>query len=128
MVRLAIANRGPASALAIFVLMATLGDAVYAARGVEPSHRFQLLSWFGTAFLIAHWVEADSRRLGVGGYLDQGLIMLGVWPIALPYYLFKTRQWRGFIALSGFAALFAITYAMALALFFALTALSDHGG
>src|SRR5262245_22888885 len=103
-------NRGATFALALFLFVANAAGALYAARGVQPSEAFLWLCYLVVAFLVAHWVLVDERRLGIPGSVDQGWFLFAVWPLALPYYLFRTRRWRGFIALGWFVALFLATW------------------
>jgi hypothetical protein len=110
--RTAIPNPGSTVALTIFLLLANVGSGLYAANRRHPSEAFLWICYLVGALLIAYWVLADSRRLGVPGSVDQGLYLFAVWPLALPYYVFKTRRGRGFVTLAGFAALFLATYVL----------------
>jgi hypothetical protein len=110
-------------ALGTFLLLINLANAMYALSGVPPSGPFLLVGYGGAALIVAYWILADSRRLGLAGSVDQGWFVFAAWPLALPYHLFKTRGWRGAITLLGFVGLFALTYAMSLAVFFAARAI-----
>ena len=104
-------NLGATLALSVFLVVANVGNGLYAAHGLQPSEAFAWICYISVALLVAYWVQADSRRLGVPGSVDQGWFLFAIWPLALPYYLFRTRKWKGFITLAGFVALFAVTYA-----------------
>ena len=114
MKRAKIPNLGATLALSLFLVVANVGNGLYAAHGLQPSEAFLWICYLGTALLVAYWVLADSRRLGVRGSVDQGWFLFAVWPLALPYYLFRTRHWKGFVTLAGFLALFAVTYAISI--------------
>lgn len=105
-------NPGATLALTAFLVVANVGNGLYAAHGLQPSEAFRWICYVAVALLVAYWVMADSRRLGVPGSIDQGWFLFAIWPLALPYYLFRTRKWRGFVGLAGFFALFAVTYAL----------------
>ena len=101
-------------------LLANLGNALYAVGGRAPSGGFALLCYVGFGDAVAYWVHADNRRLGRLDWLDQGWLLFALWPVALPYHLFKTRGGRGAITLAGLIALFIAIYAVSLLAFFAL--------
>src|SRR5215213_8386035 len=109
-----IPNRSVTAMLAGFLLLANVGAALYAARGIEPSSSFQTLYYVGTAWLVAWWVLADCRRLGMTVSIDHGWFVFMTWPISLPYHLFKTRGMRGWLALLGSRAMFAVTYVISI--------------
>jgi len=110
MQRTAIPNSGATAALAVFLVLANVGSGLYAANRRHPSEAFLWICYLVVALLVAYWILADSRRLGVPGSVDEGLYLFAVWPLALPYHLFKTRRGRGFVTLAGFVALFIATY------------------
>jgi hypothetical protein len=101
-------------------LLANLGNALYALGSRAPSGGFALLYYMGFGYAVAYWIHADNRRLGRVDWLDQGWLLFALWPVALPYHLFKTRGWRGAVTLAGLIALFLATYAVGLLAFFAL--------
>jgi hypothetical protein len=119
-------NPGWTLALGVFLLAIGIGDALYAAHGLEHSDLFVAIFYFGTALLMACWILADCRRLGVKGYVDQGLVLFFGWPVVLPYHLFKTRRWKAFVALAGFLALFVVTSAISVALYHVLTTIDGQ--
>src|SRR3954470_24016476 len=98
----AVPNLGASLALGAFVLLADLCNAIYAVHGRRPSSAFLLLCYLGVAGLVAHWILADCRRLGVPRSVDQGWLLLACWPLVLPYHLIKTRRSRGLVTLGGF--------------------------
>ncbi len=104
-------------AVGVFFLVVNLVGMVYALRGIEPSASFFLLYYLGSALVVANWITADSRRLGIPGSVDRGWFLLTMWPLALPYHLFSTRRWRGVKVLAGLVALYLLTYGISLLFF-----------
>ena len=117
---ISIPNRTATFYLGLVFLVANVAGALYAARGLEPSPAFVLLYYAGFGGLISYWVHADSQRLGVREVMDQGWFLFALWPIALPYHLFKTRGAKGGLTLLGLVGLFAVTYLFSLLLFLAV--------
>jgi hypothetical protein len=113
-----IPNLAATALMGAFFLLANLGNAFYAAGGREPSGGFVLLYYLGFGYAIAYWIHADNHRLGRRDSLDQGWLIFAIWPLALPYHLFKTRRLRGAVTLVGLIALFFATYAVSLLAFF----------
>ena len=58
------------------------------------------------AILVACWARADAATQKVHRTLDFSFYFLAVWPLALPYYLIKTRRIEGLILFVGFFALY----------------------
>jgi hypothetical protein len=118
-----IPNRRATLAFGAFFLMVNLANAMYALNRVQPSGSFLLIYYLGGALVVAYWIIVDSRRLGLGGSVDQGWFAFAVWPLALPYHLFRTRGPKGAVTLLGLVGLFALTYGLSLAVFFAIRAI-----
>lgn len=57
------------------------------------------------AFLVALWARADAATQKVHRTLDFSFYFLAMWPLALPYYLVKTRGPEGVIYFIGFTAI-----------------------
>ncbi len=115
-----VANPLATFALGAFFLVANMIAMVYAVRRVPPSGAFLLLYYLGAALVVAYWIISDSRRLGVPSSVDQGWFLIAAWPICLPYHLFKTRHWRGFVTLAGLLGLYALTYGISVLFFYTL--------
>jgi hypothetical protein len=107
-------------ALGVFFLVVNFAVALYALNRTQPSGAFMLVYYVGAALVVAYWILADGRRLGLRGSVDQGWFLVATWPLALPYHLFKTRGWKGVLTLLGLVGLVALTYGISLAVFFAM--------
>jgi hypothetical protein len=113
----AIPNPAATGLLGVFFLIANLGNALYAAHGLQPSGGFVLLFYVGFGFAAALWMHADSRRLAIREDIDQGWFVYLAWPVLLPYHLFKTRGKRGAVTLLGLVGLYVATYLASLLVF-----------
>jgi len=75
-------------------------------------------SWlFVFSILLSLWVHADTRLQHIHQPLDFGFIFLGFWPIALPYYLIKTRGAKGIMPCIGFFAAYLAPFFLARVLY-----------
>jgi hypothetical protein len=97
-----------------------VGTALYAAAGLQPSGGFVFLTYAGFGIGVAWWIHADSRRLGIRESIDQGWLVYLVWPLFLPYHLFKTRGGRGGLTLLGLIGLYALTYALGILVYYGI--------
>jgi hypothetical protein len=109
-------------AFGVFFLMVNLASVLYALNRMRPSGSFVFVCYLGAALVVAYWILADSRRLGLGGSVDQGWFVFAAWPLALPYHLFKTRGIKGAVTLFGLVGLFVLTYGVSLVVFFVIRA------
>jgi hypothetical protein len=101
-----------------FFLVFNAGSALYAAHGLLPSAGFVSSYYVLSGLLIANWLHADNRRLGLPEVMDQGWLVYMVWPFAFPYHLFKTRGRSGVVTLIGFVVLYLATYEISLLVFY----------
>jgi hypothetical protein len=109
-----IPNPGPTALVGAVFFLGHLEHGLRALRGAPPAGPFSLLYYIGTAWVIATWLRADRRRLGLRSTFDEGFFIFAAWPLALPYYLFASRGWRGALTLLGFIALYLLSYALTL--------------
>ncbi len=92
----------PAIALLVYVFLLQFVEGLYAVRQIEMPVSTFFLSRLAFVWLIWWWLREDSRRRGVTWMLDLGLFLMIAWPLLLPYHLFKTRGWAGFIPILWF--------------------------
>lgn len=90
-------------------VLVALYQAIALYRGYQPSREFQQLWAYVFTFLLAFWVDEDSRgRPEIDRpTFDVGLFMYLVWVLYLPYYLLQTRGSKGWAWIAG---LFALAY------------------
>lgn len=59
---------------------------------------------------IAIWLDGDIRRRGYRPAFDSKTFLFFAWPVVGPYYLFRTRGWKGLVPILGFIALLTMGY------------------
>ena len=100
----------PAFALKRFSLLAIVSVSIVLAsydgwlsyRDLVPDEGLFNLYRFTTAVAFATWLIADTRALGrPQPSFDYGWFIIAVLPIYGPYYLIKTRGWRGVLMIAG---------------------------
>lgn len=61
----------------------------------------QLLAGFAVQLGVPIWLGGEIRRRGYHAAFDARTFLFFAWPVAGPYYLFRTRGWRGVYAILG---------------------------
>ena len=85
------------------VTCATLA-AVYGLAGMEPSPLPLLFISVGPLISVVLWLQNDARLHRFATVHDWGLLAYLLWPVLVPWYVFKTRgtqAWRMSLALLG---------------------------
>jgi hypothetical protein len=101
--------------MALLVGTGTVAQAYAASRGADISRSAMHLWYVCFSYSVAWWVEIDRKAKGIGAPFEYSAFMFFVWPLLAPYYLFKSRHWRGLalglglIALSSIPDIVAIT-------------------
>lgn len=107
--------------LAVLLLIGNAGWAIASAFSLPLPPAFMTLYFVvGLPWVLAWWVVADSRHRKVATPIDQGWFVFFAWPVALPYYLIRTRGPRGCLVLAGLIGLFVASCILAIGLFYAL--------
>ncbi len=96
----------PAKAIFLFTFFSQFVAVLYSAWALELPALFQLLYWIAFGWLMWWWLKDDSKRTGVTWPLDTGYFILVAWVVIVPYYLFATRGFKGFIGILSFIAVF----------------------
>lgn len=76
----------------------------------DVSTTTDFLWMFVFALLVAVWTTKEPRFKEFCPPFEFGAFMYFLWPIILPYYLYKTRGSEGLILFVGFAALYYIPF------------------
>jgi hypothetical protein len=88
----------------------SLATALYVGADVEP---LPIVGWWLAAapgIMTIVWLCQDAQRRRIGVVTDLGFFLLFLWPVALPWYAFKSRgPVRGFLLLLGLLALICAT-------------------
>jgi hypothetical protein len=62
---------------------------------LEPTPPMPLLLLYGPGIAVITWLVADSKRTGVAGVYDAGLLFYVTWPLSVPWYVVRTRGRAG---------------------------------
>jgi hypothetical protein len=112
----------PTALLYVLTIIAQLASGIYLAGEVEPPPAFTLLYALSFLWVMGWWLLKDSKLRGVSWVLDMGLFLYIAWPIVMPYYLIKTRGWRGLLAILVFAVVYVAASMAGVALYAFLAA------
>jgi hypothetical protein len=85
-----------------------------------PRHTNTMWSFF-FGLLLAWWVYLDRRTRGVGMPYEFDAFVVFLWPVVLPYYLYRTRGWPGFMLGVSFWFLYLVPSIASLLVYLALT-------
>jgi hypothetical protein len=77
---------------------------VYLANEVAPSARFEALSLWGLYLIGWFWFRQQCEPYGISFPLDIGWFLIQLWPILVPYYLWRGQRWRGLAKLAALLA------------------------
>src|SRR5262249_25191735 len=92
--------------LVVLIFLVTLDFSLMAAHGKEASG-FPGMVWTVVyALSLASWVKSDRRKRNVSVPLDHEALVFFAWPVAMPYYLYRTRGGKGLLEGIGFHALY----------------------
>jgi hypothetical protein len=85
----------PLAPLLLFAVILTALLTTYPAAGFAPSESFETVAAFAWSFLVLFWIVADARRrIGIPCF-DFGFLCYAFLPLAVPWYCFWSRGWRG---------------------------------
>jgi hypothetical protein len=96
----------PGRVLFAFLFFTSFIDGIYSIRQTGSPWLNDELSRIVFVWLIWWWLKEDSRRSGIMWVLDLGMFLLMGWIFILPYHLFKTRGFKGFIPILFFMAVY----------------------
>lgn len=91
----------PINILFIAVAIFSLHCAVLSYYGAWPTEISQKLWRFSFSFLVACWVKQDCRKRGLNAPFEFAAFMFFLWPILLPFHLFKTHRFKGLLIYLG---------------------------
>jgi len=64
---------------------------------LEPARPMLVGRMFGPPIALSTWLATDTRRTQVANVVDAGWFFYALWPVLLPWYVFRTRgpgSWR----------------------------------
>ena len=92
------------------VIVAAYQAFVYA-HGAVPTSRFAFAWPYIFLILLVLWVAEDSKsRPVIYKPFEYGFLVLLLWLPYLPYYLWRTRRYRGLALLAAFIALYFLGF------------------
>lgn len=92
----------PSAAIFVYVFFSWFVETLYASQQIETPWIWYGLSQIVLVWLVWWWLVDDSRKRGIGWGMDLGMFLYIAWIFVLPYHLFKTRGWSGFIPILFF--------------------------
>ena len=91
-------------------LCCAVAAALYALAEVEPSPIVNLFFILLPLVAVLLWLERDASRTGIGAVHDFGFLMWLTWPVAIPWYAWKTRRRSGWRLIVGLFAVIGSAY------------------
>lgn len=110
----------PLMPLLIFSLTLAALLTTYLVAGSAPSATFELVAAVSWSLLLALWIVADARRRTGIPCFDFGFFCYVLLPVAVPWYCFWSRGWRGVLTLSAIVGLWLAPYIVASMVWLAL--------
>jgi hypothetical protein len=95
---------------------------IHLVAGVAPSITFEIAASFSWSVLLALWIVTDARRQKGIPCFDFGFFCYVFLPVAVPWYCFWSRGWRGAFTLVAIAVLWLAPYIVAGVVWLALYA------
>jgi hypothetical protein len=96
----------PFAALIALTVMSAAGSYVMAKHSVQVPGSTDLLGNFAFALILTWWVRADRQKRNFDASYEFDALLLFLWFLVLPYYLFRTRRFKGLLMAAGFFGLF----------------------
>lgn len=96
----------PLAALIALTVMSAVGRYVMATHSVEVPGATTLLGNFAFALILTWWVRADRQDHNFSASYEFDALVLFLWFVVLPYYLYRTRRFKGLLMTAGFFGLF----------------------
>ena len=96
----------PLSWLLATTVMMAIEAAWFTYVGADTPRNTNQMWTFFFGVLVAWWVYSDRRARGIGMPYEFEAFVVFLWPIVLPYYLYRTRGWTGLLLGGGFWLLF----------------------
>ena len=80
----------PVLAMVVFVILTQIITPFRTALDIDTS-AYLLFQYLCSIYLLLFWFQSDRTQYDIQLPLDTGCLMVTVWPISVPIYLFKTR-------------------------------------
>ena len=89
---------------------------LYVETGAQPDAGMEALLSTGPVLMVILWLAKDAQQRRAADVTDLGFLMMVFWPVAIPWYAFRSRGRSGWKLLPGVILLMFPTYLTALAL------------
>jgi hypothetical protein len=86
--------------------MSAAGRYVMATHSVQVPGSTNLFENLLFASILTWWVRADRKERNFDASYEFDALLLFLWFVVLPYYLFRTRRFKGLLMTAGFFGLF----------------------
>jgi|HubBroStandDraft_6_1064221.scaffolds.fasta_scaffold1322982_2 hypothetical protein len=96
----------PLAALLMLTVMSAAGRYVLAKHSVAVPETTGLLESVTFAFILAWWVRADRQARHFDASYEFEALIVFFWFAVLPYYLFRTRRFKGLLMSAGLFGIF----------------------
>ena len=106
------------SGLVVLSVLATVYEGILFWHDLEGNPR--LLSVWGALFVLVLvlWVDLDSKaHPEIYRPYEYGYLVLLWWIPYVPYYLWRTRRFKGLLLLAGFVGLYLMSYMVQLVIY-----------
>lgn len=110
----------PLAAIALLVAVGTAAQAFATSQGVDLSRSTGQLWYVSFSYAVVCWLEPDRRARNISAPFEYSAFMFFAWPVLAPYYLFKSRRWRGLALGFGLVALSMLPDFASIAVYYAL--------
>lgn len=109
----------------LFIAAILLGafNSAYVVLGLMPSMMAEFINAYMLPICFATWVQADARRRQCTPCFDFGMFVAMVWIIVVPWYLMRTRGWRGLLLSLMFLGLLVTPYLIPVIVYMVLVSL-----
>lgn len=121
MPKLLCAQRLPIAAMALLVGVGAVSEVYAVSHSADLSRTAAHLWYVCFSYSVAWWVELDRKAKGIAAPFEYAAFMFFVWPVLAPYYLFRSRRWRGLAMGLGLIVFSSIPDMAAMAAYYVLS-------
>jgi hypothetical protein len=89
----------------LLITLTTAAEGLYEGMGRPRPYALPILEQLATWLTIWAWFYAYSSRHRLPLIMDFGWLLIGVWLVVVPYYLFRTQRWRALYPIAAYVVL-----------------------
>lgn len=89
----------------LLFIMTTAAEGLYEGLGRPRPDALPVLEQLATWLTICAWFHAYANRWRIPLIVDFGWLLIGVWMLVVPYFLFKTQRWRALLPIAAYVLL-----------------------